>query len=151
MTNYRERIKIPHNGDPNFKFFTKRGPKESDTFVAMGYERIVFGSRGPYIEFKKDQVIRNNIYIPRDAEWRLDEDQKDKIYYYEYRTKVDNVMIYLQNKIVDYADYKVGFVYISPFDLYDESGKVIIEKLRRRKSEDKNNSSIPRHRQKLCS
>jgi len=132
MSNYRERIKIPHNGAIDFKFFTKRGPKEFGTFVAKGYERVVFGGRGPYIEFKKDQIIRNNIYIPANAEWRLDEGQEDKIYYYEYRTKIDNVMVYLQNKIVDYADYKVGFIYISPFELYDENGKVLITKLNKK-------------------
>ena len=128
MTDYKERIKIPHNGSKNFVLFTKSG-----MLVATGYERIVFGGRGPYIEFGKDQIIRDNIYIPESCEWRLEEYQKEKIYYYEYRTKEDYVMVYLQNKIVDYADYKVDFVYISPFDLYDENEKVIIEKLRKKK------------------
>ena len=126
MANYKERIKIPHNGCKLFALSTKSGLS-----VAIGYERIVFGGRGPYIEFRKDQIIKDNIYIPESCEWRLGDDQKNKIYYYEYRTKEDYVMVYLQNKIVDYADYKIDYVYISPFDLYDKDGKVLIKKLRR--------------------
>ncbi len=124
MTDYKERIKINHDGSSNFLLFTKSG-----MLVATGYERVVFGGRGPYLEFRKDQIIRDNIYIPESCEWRLEDYQKDRIYYYEYRTNEDYVMVYLQNKIVDYADYKVDFVYISPFDLYDENEKVLIKKL----------------------
>jgi len=125
MRDYKKDIKIPHDGDFRFKFFTASG-----LHVASGYQRVVFGKRGPYIEFQKGQVLKHNIHVPDNEKWRLDASQNCKVYYYEYRTNEDNVMIYLQKKTVDYADYKVGLVYISPFDLYDEMKKPIIGLLR---------------------
>lgn len=124
MPDYRERIKINHDGNSDFKFFT-----ESGEHIATGYERIVFGGRGPYIEFKREQVFRNKIHIPSGAEWRIN---NEYVYYYEYRTNTDHVMVYLQKATVGYADYKVGFAYITPFKLYDENKKVIIEKLKKK-------------------
>ena len=43
---YSERLKIPLEGDETLQLYTKSGTK-----VATGYERIVIGDRGPYIEF----------------------------------------------------------------------------------------------------
>jgi len=128
MTDYKERIKINHNSNNNFNLFTI-----SKLHVATGYSRIVFGKRGPYIEFQKHHIIRENIYMPDDALWRID---NPNIFYYEYRTTKDNVKIYLQYKTVDYADYKPDFLYISPFDLYDSSNAVIIQKLKKNKIND---------------
>lgn len=54
-------------------------------------------------------------HIPKDQEWRL---TNKNVYYTEYRTNDDsNVKIYHQTKTVNYADYKIGKYYISPFDL----------------------------------
>jgi hypothetical protein len=39
----------------------------------------------------------------------------------EWRTKdQSNVKVYEQSRTVDYADYRVGLFYISPFDLFVE-------------------------------
>jgi len=43
------------------------------------------------------------------------------------------VKIYDQKKTLDYADYKVGLFYISPFDLFVE-GEPVIMKLEKNKS-----------------
>ena len=52
----------------------------------------------------------------------------------EWRTKdQSNVKVYEQKRSVDYADYKVGLFYISPFDLFIE-GEAVITKLEKRKS-----------------
>ena len=46
----------------------------------------------------------------------------------ECRTKdQSNVKVYEQSKKVDYADYKVGLFYISPFDLCVEGEPVIMK------------------------
>ncbi len=45
--------------------------------------------------------------------------------------------VYAQARKVDYADYRPGQFYISPFELYDVTGRVLIESLRR-KEKDKN-------------
>lgn len=121
-TNYIERLNIPIAGRLFFKFYS-----ENKEQIADGYERIVIGARGPYIEFTSSQIIMENIFIPKDQEWRLE--LINNAYYVEYRTKVDLVKIYYQLKTVDYADYKVGFWYISPFDLRDEYNRYIIKPL----------------------
>jgi len=52
----------------------------------------------------------------------------------EWRTKdQSNAKVYDQKRTVDYANYKVGLFYISPFDLFVE-GEAVITKLERRKS-----------------
>lgn len=128
-TDYRERIKINHDGNDNFNLYTETGLQ-----VATGYKCIVFGGRGPYIEFTKGQTTKSSMCIPKDKTWKLDKKYAEKIFYIEMRTKKDNVKIYYQTRTVDYADYKPGMLYISPFDLYDESGDVIISKLQTRES-----------------
>ena len=95
--------------------------------LAIGYNRIVFGKRGPYIEFDKKHLIPENIKLVE--QWRVD---SDNAYYIEYRT-IDNanVKIYHQSKVVTYADYKIGLFYISPEDLFVNELPVI------RKEKDK--------------
>jgi hypothetical protein len=43
------------------------------------------------------------------------------------------VKVYGQKRTVDYADYKVGLFYISPFDLFVE-GEPVITKVEKRRS-----------------
>jgi len=120
MTDYRNRIKIPVDfGDSTIKFFTKCG-----THIAIGYKRIIIGARGPYIEFEGNNIVRKNIQIPKDEMWRT---SSDAAFYIEYRTNdACNVKIYLQKKSVNYADYKLDFYYISPFDLKTDNLDVIV-------------------------
>jgi len=122
-TNYGDRLKIAINsGDTKTKFSTKSGKA-----VAIGYERIVIGARGPYIEFSENQIIRENISVPETEVWRI---QSGTAFYVEYRTAdVCNVKIYFQKKVVNYADYKIGFYYISPFDLKTDDMEEIISPL----------------------
>lgn len=121
MSNYKERLKIPITGGDD-EFFSEDG-----ILVAKGYVRIVIGKRGPYIEFTEDQLIKENIFIPEDQKYRL---SNKTTYYNEWRTKGSNIKIYQQKKVVAYADYKIGYWYISPFDLRTKDG-IIIEKLKR--------------------
>lgn len=52
----------------------------------------------------------------------------------EWRSKdQNNVKIYEQSKTVDYADYKMGLFYVSPFELFVE-GEPVITKLEKKKS-----------------
>ena len=57
-----------------------------------------------------------------------------KAIFLEWRTKDQiNVKVYDQKRTVDYADYKVGLFYISPFDLFVE-GEPVITKVEKRRS-----------------
>ena len=127
-TNYKERIKIPHDGSEDMKLFS-----ESGEHIATGYRRIVFGGRGPYVEFSKKHMNGDVLYVPEDLQWKFSKEYVGKIDYYEFRTKEDFVKVYFQQRTVDYADYLIKKFYVSPFDLYDGDGKVLIEKLRKKK------------------
>jgi len=120
---YRQRLVLPEfpDGDP-VEFKTKSG-----TVIARGYERVVIGNRGPYIEFSLEQMAVENLHIPEDQRWRF---ASDRCYYWEGRTNDDaNVKVYRQKATVDYADYRVGMYYISPFELVTDRHSVLVRPL----------------------
>lgn len=123
-TSYEKRLAISIGGNPDSEFHS-----ESGLLIAKGYERVVLGGRGPYVEFTDEQIVRENVIIPENQQWRLNHLEA---YYDEWRSKDDsNVKLYHQKKVVDYADYKVGLWYASPFALWVD-GKAVIEPLRKK-------------------
>lgn len=119
---YRNRLILPEFPVANevIEFVTKSG-----TIIAKGYERVVIGDRGPYIEFSTSQMEKA-WHIPKEQRWRI----KGRCYYIECRTNDEaNVKIYYQKAEVDYADYKVGMWYISPFDLLTDKYPTLISPL----------------------
>ena len=99
-------------------------------YIANDYERVVYGGRGAYVEFNDLQLIRTNMYVPKKQSWRMDNPEwNSKVYYDEYRTKEGHIKVYHQKRLVDYADYKVGYWYIFNKDLLVvcENGKDIID------------------------
>lgn len=135
VTDYSTRISIPvfpTEDQKRLTFTTTKG-----TPIAKGYQRVVIGARGPYVEFDPSDLIYDddaeigNFVIPEYARWRI---SNPSAYYVEYRTTDGtNLKIYDQKRIVDYADYRVGFMYIDPFQLMVD-GQLIIEPIKRRKS-----------------
>ena len=116
---YIKRLSVPVEG-ADIPLFTKTGLQ-----VCTRYKRIVIGERGPYVEIERIFLTQER-HIPMSEEWRT---QSIHPYYHEYRTNdTTNVKIYHQQKLVEYADYVLGLFYVSPFDLYTEDGKVLIEK-----------------------
>lgn len=111
MTNYRDRLFIEADkGSLILEFFTSE-----NLLVAEGYQRIVIGERGPYIEFKNSMMKMNNLHVPKEQEYRLTD---QRVYYVEFRTNdKSNVKVYFQRRTVKYADYRIGFFYVSPFEL----------------------------------
>ena len=116
---YEQRLNIPIIGQATLQFFTR-----SHVHCASGYDRIVIGGRGPYVEFDVRHLDQNS----------LSEITYEHYYYIELRTIVDYVKVYAQLHRVDYADYTPGKFYISPFDLYDDHGDVLIAPLKRGKN-----------------
>lgn len=108
---YRELCLINERGTPNMGLYTA-----FEEMISIGYERIVYGKRGPYIEFNKHQIQEKKLYIPSDQLYRLSD---PRVYYIEFRSNdQSNTKIYYQLRNVAYADYKIGYFYISPFSLY---------------------------------
>lgn len=83
--------------------------------IATDSVRVVEGDRGAYIEFTKEQLIPENLYMPPSTKWRV---KNKNVFYLEYRTKKDYVKIYYQRKRVNYADYVPGMFYISIHDIH---------------------------------
>jgi hypothetical protein len=126
-TDYQDRLRIPLEGNDHTRFETR-----TRLHVATGYSRIAIGGRGPYVEFLPGHLIWDNLHIPDGEKYRLDHPWKDRIYYVGWRTNDEsNVKVYEQKKTADYADYKVGLFYISPFDL-SIGGEPVVMKLKQR-------------------
>jgi len=87
------------------------------TLIANGYERIVIGDYGAYIEFKPEDINRKDIHTRPDQKYRESERYRDNVKYFWLETKDEShTKIYYQRKTVKYADYKVGMCYVSPDD-----------------------------------
>jgi hypothetical protein len=120
-TDYKERLRIPLEGNYHTRFETKTGLR-----VAPGYTRIVIGGRGPYVEFEEKHLVMESLHLT---------DRKHR-YFTEWRTNDDaDLMVYQQREPVDYADYRIGLFYIKPFDLFVEGVPVITKLDRKRKSD----------------
>lgn len=133
---YAERLAISLDGNTNTTFYTS-----TELIVAKGYSRIVIGERGPYVEFSLKQLYFKNFIIPDSERYRI---KNPHVYYIEWRTHDKaNIKIYEQKKLVDYADYKLGMFYISPFELYVMGGP-IITKLRKENAEKETKKSRTR-------
>lgn len=112
-TDYSKRLILPVEGQPDIRFYTGAG-----TLIAAGYERVVLGERGPYIEFRPEQLNYSVLVTPADQKWRHLPQYAGRAYYCELRSQDQaNVKVYVQRKTVAYADYRIGLAYISPFDL----------------------------------
>jgi len=94
--------------------------------IAIDYERIIVNDYGGrYYEIHPLAIFSKNIFIPKDKEWK--KSNQDKVDYIEYRAKTDYVKIYYQIKTVGYADYKIGFYYVSVNDLIQKTNNKTLE------------------------
>lgn len=108
-------MNVDKEGNSSVELFSKDGVKLSE-----GYSRIVIGGRGPYVEFTDEQIEFKSFYIPKDQLYRLTD---RRVYYIELRSiDKSNVKLYFQLQTVAYADYKIGMLYISPYDLFLPGG-----------------------------
>ena len=114
---------LSESGRSDVVFEDKRGE-----VIARGYERLVYGDHGPYIEFRPRQIC-----------WDAFVHHKVKgpgRHYHEHYTSDSGVKLYDQfrtvrdqpnpppgkyscnnNRREGYADYRVGRLYISPDDI----------------------------------
>lgn len=130
---------LPEFGNETTKFFMMLEDGLHSELFAQGYERVVYGDHGPYIEFDHKHIkqelvskFHNKIDInnlPTDS----------KIYYYWlHPVNHPELKVYLQikpvsnlpnapnrsdgkrskfNRVEGYADYRRGFYYVDPKDL----------------------------------
>lgn len=111
-------------GDNTTEFFTTKFTK-----IFVSYDRIVYGSHGPYVEFSPEHLVGNIVNkfstpTPKDAyyEWKTVRDGSDVKIYWQLRD-VKNLKYAPKGghpgKCEEgYADYKPGKFYVSPWELY---------------------------------
>lgn len=122
------RIGIAEIGNETTVFRTPKG-----TTFAVGYERIVYGDHGPYIEFRKDQIrcslnskFKNPCPPTAFFEWLCPTDGSG-IKVYDQKRDVRHLKNpppggFNGNRAEGYADYRVGFIYVDPYALSVRSG-----------------------------
>lgn len=84
---------------------------KNGTLFATGYNRIVHGGRGDYVEFEEYHIIPK-LYSKFDNQ---PTDDLDIYYWWLYPETDRNTKVYLQKKTVKYADYRIGKYYVSPY------------------------------------
>ena len=114
---------ILEKGNQTQQFYSASGE-----LIAEGYNRIVYGDHGPYIEFRSENIKcelfrKFNQPAKPDSyyEWLKPKNDDSVKVYYQLKT-VENLKNpppggFKGNRPEGYADYQIGFIYISPWDL----------------------------------
>ena len=102
-------------GDQNKELRSLNG-----TLLAVGYNRIVIGDYGAFIEIDPDHIVKENLRVKEGQEYRSTDPRfADRVkYFWLTATDKSNCKVYLQQKRVSYADYLPGMYYISPYEVY---------------------------------
>jgi len=100
---YAEQVRLPPEAH-NAVFHN-----ESGTVIAKGYNRMVIGDYGPFIEFTEDQIKLENI----EQKWPGKPKREIKYIWMQTKDK-ERTKVYWQLNTVPYADYKVGLYYADP-------------------------------------
>jgi hypothetical protein len=116
-------LSLMEEGNGSTRFFTKKG-----TLFATGYTRVVYGDHGPYVEFDrvhiKSELVHKfgNRVPPKDAFyiWLVPTDGSG-LKVYDQKRDVKHLKNppkggFMGNRSEGYADYKVGMIYVSPYD-----------------------------------
>lgn len=104
-------------GEPHRELFS-----EKETCIANGYNRIVVGDYGAFIEIRPDQINQEKLRLAPGEEYRVyDERYAAHVKYHWYTTIVPaQIKLYYQQKKVNYADYVPGMWYVSVYEVFPE-------------------------------
>ena len=89
---------------------------KNDTLFANGFERVVHGERGDYVEFTREQIVPQLLYKMSLSVFDEQTAPKNPRYFYYWLVPDTDtrVKVYYQLAEVNYADYKIGYYYVSP-------------------------------------
>jgi hypothetical protein len=131
-------MKLPEEGSKDIELWIPSGP-----LFSRGYERVVYGDHGPYLEFRKHHILLDLLSKQGLNIIKLPDQNKCKIYYIGLypvfnKKSFKNIKVYWQikpvldkpnaprredekpscfNRVEGYADYKRGMYYINPYKL----------------------------------
>lgn len=86
--------------------------------IARGWNRVVIGDYGAFIEIEPDMICKENFIIKPGEEYRIYDSKYSKnVKYHWYIPKSGyETKLYYQQAGVTYADYKAGKWYVSPHE-----------------------------------
>lgn len=92
----------------------------SGTVIASGYNRIVIGDYGAFVEFSRAQANARHLKIKEGQSYRIEDPRYAEHVKYLWLTADDNsdVKVYDQKRSVEYADYKPGMLYVSVYEVF---------------------------------
>lgn len=90
------------------------------SLICNGYDRIVIGDYGAYIEFSSEQANKDLFIIAPGQEYRLEPRYSNAKYIWLTIDDGSQIKIYYQKNTVSYADYKPQYYYISVYEVYPE-------------------------------
>ena len=104
-------------GEAEARLYTLDG-----TLLCKGYERIVIGDYGAFIEISPERISKNSLRCKPGQEYRISDERFASNVKYLWLTALDesDCKIYFQKKKVKYADYVPGMFYISPYEVCKE-------------------------------
>jgi hypothetical protein len=116
------KLNLREFGRPTTAFYTPSG-----VLFAVGYNRVVYGDHGPYVEFDRAQIkaelrarYKKSVQPEHYYEWLTPYTDKAMKVYDQKRTvqhmKNPPKGGFRGNRAEGYADYKIGKVYVSPYD-----------------------------------
>lgn len=92
----------------------------SGTVIASGYNRIVIGDYGAFVEFSRAQANARHLKIKEGQSYRIEDPRYAEHVKYLWLTADDSsdVKVYDQKRSVEYADYKPGMLYVSVYEVF---------------------------------
>ena len=92
----------------------------SNLKVADKYQRILFTSKGNFVEFNYKDIIHKSFYIKSNQLFRLSD---SRVLYIQFNSNDDaDIKMYYQMRNVRYADFNMGYFYIAINDLFLQDG-----------------------------
>lgn len=88
------------------------------SLICNGYDRIVIGDYGAYIEFSSEQANKDLFIIAPGQEYRLEPRYSNVKYIWLTIDDGSQIKIYYQKNTVSYADYKPQYYYVSVYEVY---------------------------------
>lgn len=90
------------------------------TIIANGYNRIVIGDYGAFVEFSRVQAYMRRLKIKEGQVYRIEDPRYAEHVKYLWLTANDSsdVKVYDQKRSVEYADYKPGMLYVSVYEVF---------------------------------
>ncbi len=120
---FKGEVKPVESKKPGFEIAGKDIPlySKDGTQIATGYDRIVIGHYGAFIEISPEKMCMENIKVEKGQEFRIDNPEYAARVKYAWMTTKDDshCKLYDQKKGVTYADYRAGVWYADPFEVCD--------------------------------